>query len=782
MNKSTRVTPIRAAAFASLLALLLSVAAQAATPAPEISSVLQATAPINQPFSYTITATNSPTTFTATPRPTGLNLVGAVISGTPTVLGTTMVNLGATNAGGTGTAILAITVYDPTVGGAPVITSDTAFSMVVNTPASVYQITAANTPTSFGATNLPAGLSINTSTGAISAGTTTAAVGQYTITVTATNASGTGSLPVVVVINPSAGAPVINTVSFDQQSPGDSPPIANITVSSGTPVSYAATGLPAGITLNTSTGVFGGSNPGTIWALATYFATDAAGRTGVKTVLIQIFPVQPPPNVTSGTPPVGTVGQPYSYQMAVDATSTTFNAVGLLSGLTMNSATGLISGTPTASGQFVVTLSSTLAFGRSGQTGALAKTITINPAAPSITSTLAVSGTVGTPITYQILATGSPSSFNATGLPAGLSVDATGLITGTPTAPGSFPVTVSASKAGLTGTATVTFTIAPPSSPVITSALTASATKGSAFTYQFTATGVGPITLAVSNLPAGLTFSGSTISGTPTVAGQIFISLMATNIGGTTTLPLQLNIAGIAGTPETAPTFDSQPTATPNPATTGSAVTFTASGTDPEGDLVGVSWDFGDGLFGVGDTVTHVYTAAGVYTIKVTISDGTLNDSRTLNLGVNDPTAPAETFTAAKTSIKFNFKKTAQDSLTLSGTVTLPAGFALSGKKVIVGIGTLQQVFALSAHGKSGSSSASFSLTLSKNKPAKYTFSLKKQSLFASLQGLGFTNATVARPGKALSFPVAVSIDGVSNAATLKVTYTATQGKSGSAK
>src|SRR5258707_2593448 len=59
------------------------------------------------------------------------------------------------------------------VGGAPVITSGTTASGTVGSAFS-YQITATNTPTSYGATGLAAGLAVNTSTGLIS-GTPTAA-------------------------------------------------------------------------------------------------------------------------------------------------------------------------------------------------------------------------------------------------------------------------------------------------------------------------------------------------------------------------------------------------------------------------------------------------------------------------------------------------------------------------------------------------------------------------------------------------------------------------------
>ena len=71
------------------------------------------------------------------------------------------------------------------------------------------------------------------------------------------------------------------------------------------------------------------------------------------------------------------------------------------------------------------------------------------PAVPVITSAGSANGTVGTAFSYQITGTNSPTSFNATGLPGGLSVStSTGLISGTPTASGSSTVTISATNAG----------------------------------------------------------------------------------------------------------------------------------------------------------------------------------------------------------------------------------------------------------------------------------------------------------------------------------------------
>ncbi|GAA4043059.1 YDG domain-containing protein [Flavobacterium chungnamense] len=87
--------------------------------------------------------------------------------------------------------------------------------------------------------------------------------------------------------------------------------------------------------------------------------------------------------------------------------------------------------------------------------------ITSEPS-PVISSVLTFSATYGvSAATYSITASESPSSFNATGLPAGLSVNTfNGEITGTPTGlPGVYPVSISATNGGGTGIATLNYTI-----------------------------------------------------------------------------------------------------------------------------------------------------------------------------------------------------------------------------------------------------------------------------------------------------------------------------------
>src|SRR5208283_730438 len=94
-------------------------------------------------------------------------------------------------------------------------------------------------------------------------------------------------------------------------------------------------------------------------------------------------------------------------------------------------------------------------------------TVTVAP--PVITSSDAASGTVGTAFSYQITATNSPTSFGASGLPAGLTVDTvSGLISGTPTGAAlTFSVILSATNSGGTGSVPLTLTIIGGTGPLV---------------------------------------------------------------------------------------------------------------------------------------------------------------------------------------------------------------------------------------------------------------------------------------------------------------------------
>ena len=477
---------------------------------PVITSSLTATGQVGVAFSYTITATNSPTSYNATVLPAGVlpaglsvNTSTGVISGTPTTAGTYNVTISATNAGGTGGATLTLTINPP----APVIQPPFTATGQVGVAFS-YTITATNSPTSYNATGLPAGLTVNTSTGLISGTPTTA--GTYTVTISATNAGGTGSHTLTLTINPPT--PVIQPPFTATGTVGSN--FSYTINATNNPTSYNATGLPGGLAINTGTGKITGKPTIAGIYQVTLSATNAGG-TGTATLVITVGPFIA----------TGAVGVPFSYQIPATGTPSSYNATGLPAGLTVDTFTGVISGTPAAGtdagSPYSVTISATYSTGSGAITGSGTLTLTINPAPPVITSGPTASGTVGIAFSYQITATNNPTSYNATGLPAGLTVKtSTGLISGNPTTAGIYGVTISATNIGGTGTATLIITIGP---------FTAAGTVNVPFSYQIPATGT-PASYDATGLPGGLTVNTTTgvISGTTTAVGAFSVTISAT--------------------------------------------------------------------------------------------------------------------------------------------------------------------------------------------------------------------------------------------------------------
>jgi hypothetical protein len=170
--------------------------------------------------------------------------------------------------------------------------------------------------------------------------------------------------------------------------------------------------------------------------------------------------------------------------------------------------------------------------------------------APAITSASTATGTAGSAFSYQIAATNSPTSYNATGLPSGVSVNTiTGVITGAPDTFGVYTVLLSAINASGTGTATLTLSVnAVGAAPVITSTSFAAGPVNSAFSYQITATN-SPTGYNATGLPSNLSVNTTTgvISGTPTVGGTSSVTLSAINSSGTGTATLTLLITGTSG-------------------------------------------------------------------------------------------------------------------------------------------------------------------------------------------------------------------------------------------
>lgn len=156
------------------------------------------------------------------------------------------------------------------------------------------------------------------------------------------------------------------------------------------------------------------------------------------------------------------------------------------------------------------------------------------PAAPAFGTAALPTGTVGVAYRTTLVAQGSPlPRFAVDVLPPGLGLDAlTGVLAGTPTDPGTWPMTVTATN-GVEPDASVTLALQVLArvSPTITSAPPPTAYTRRSFRHTVTAAGNPAPTFAAVSLPPGLTLSATTgvISGTPTLAGTYATTLTARN-------------------------------------------------------------------------------------------------------------------------------------------------------------------------------------------------------------------------------------------------------------
>lgn len=438
---------------------------------PLVTSPLTAGGRVGVAFSHQVTGSETPTSYVATGLPDGLSLDPATgaITGTPTVSKTYSVVLRAANAAGLGATSTLVIAIAPAVL-APAIVSASAASAQVGA-AFTYSIVATNGPILSYAVNggqLPAALALNTATGVIS-GTPADAPRIYLVELTASNATST-SLPQVLAINvaPALGVPALTTPLYATAVVGAdftfTITATNLTGSApyAPPILLDAVGLPSGLAVNPATGVISGRPVATGTAVVSLIATNAAGTGPTRDLTIAVQPAPAAPVVGGGALAVGQVGQPFTYQIVASNTPTSYEVIGAPAWMSLNSATGAISGVPAAPGAFTVQLA---AGNASGTSDLVTLGLLISPAAntPVITSTRTAAGTVGTAFTYTPSATPASTGYVASGLPGGLAINAaTGAITGTPNVSGTFKVVLTPANAnGVGAPATIVLTILP---------------------------------------------------------------------------------------------------------------------------------------------------------------------------------------------------------------------------------------------------------------------------------------------------------------------------------
>ena len=174
-------------------------------------------------------------------------------------------------------------------------------------------------------------------------------------------------------------------------------------------------------------------------------------------------------------------------------------------------------------------------------------------------------------------------------------------------------------------------------SPVIFSPLVFSGTVGQQFIYRFQTTGA--TSLAVSNLPGGLTFDPSifAISGTPTGAGTFQIALSASNAVGTTTATLILTVQPA---PLSGPVITSSTSATGRPGLFFSFQVITSGGT-AAARLTATGLPPGLSSDPVTGQISGTPIFGGSFSVTLTVTDGSLTTSATLELTfTSDSTIP----------------------------------------------------------------------------------------------------------------------------------------------
>jgi hypothetical protein len=165
------------------------------------------------------------------------------------------------------------------------------------------------------------------------------------------------------------------------------------------------------------------------------------------------------------SPRAATVNQPYSSQLTTDnpGANVTWSVLtgALPGGITLNTSTGLLSGTPTATGDFTFKIQVKDASG----TRFDSETYTLSVVEPLAITTALPAGEVSVPYTVDLQATGGRPGHTWSiegALPTGLTLEAaTGAVTGTPQTAGSYPLKVIVTDSlGLQTTQNITLKIA----------------------------------------------------------------------------------------------------------------------------------------------------------------------------------------------------------------------------------------------------------------------------------------------------------------------------------
>ena len=330
---------------------------------------------------------------------------------------------------------------------------------------------------------------------------------------------------------------------------------------------------------------------------------------------------------------------------AADAEGTplVYSASGLPGGASIDAATGLITGTLGQPGNYSATV--TVSDGAATDSASFNWTVVADNVAPSLQIPGSQTAMVGQSASIQVGAfdaNGDVLTFSASGLPPGLSIDAsTGLIAGTYTGAGSFTSTVTVSDGALSDSAGLAFTVAVQNqAPVLTNPGSQSQQVGTTVSLRLIASDPNndPLTYSAQGLPPGLSLNGDTISGTLSAVGNYSVQASVSDGALSDSVSFSFAVTSVPDPLTLEPLFAA-------PVEAGTAQSYSALATGSAG--LEYRWTFGDGTPAVGfsagaQSVNHIFAQPGRFLVTVTVRDGTGSASHTFTQAVfGTPTAAA---------------------------------------------------------------------------------------------------------------------------------------------
>jgi hypothetical protein len=400
----------------------------------------------------------------------------------------------------------------------------------------------------YSSTGLPPGLSLNCTTGAITGTVAPGAAGTYQARVMVedqTTAESTDfrskwdAAKLTWTVNPAGPvnqSPSVTNPGNQQSAEGSQ---VSLQISATDPeadaMTYSATGLPPGLSIDQGTGLITGTVSAGASASSPYSVTVTAndGHSNGSASFswtVPSGPVNQSPSVTNPGNQQSIEGNQVNLQISAtdpEVDPMTYSATGLPPGLSIAQGTGLITGTVSATASASSPYSVTVTANDGHSNGSASFSWTVLSGRPVVTKPSNQSTVEGNAANLQVVANdpnGDPLTYSATGLPPGLSIaQGTGLITGTvsPGASASSPysVTVTANDGHSNGSAGFSWTVLS-GRPVVTAPSNQTSTEGDAVNLQVVANDPNGDTLSYSatGLPPGLSIDPSTglITGTIT--------------------------------------------------------------------------------------------------------------------------------------------------------------------------------------------------------------------------------------------------------------------------